>query len=207
MVNVDGFLFEDEEMAKLAKKEEEGIRFIKERTALNNPEVALKLYKKLLQQEIFVTPVGVRFLVELQNIALCSTYIPRDEIPPIPVSAPEGTQKEEPATAVEKVVQKPVEAVKKANRKVDEKVGGNYKKSFYVALFFAIIFGISVLGMFVITEISGNNVNIINYREELLNEYSNWEQELKTEEERLEKWEALLEQRENQLRDEMNGGE
>lgn len=207
MINVDGFLFEDEETAKLARKEEEGIRFIKERTALDNPEVALKLYKKLLQQEIFVTPVGVRFLTELQNIALSSTYIPRDEIPPIPVAAPAGAKKEEPATPVERVVQKPVEVVKKANKKVDEKVGGDYKKPFYVALFFVIVFGLSVLGMFAINAISGNNINIINYREQLLDEYSSWEQELKTEEERLEKWEELLEQRENQLREEMNSGE
>ena len=77
----------------------------------------------------------------------------------------------------------------------------------WVSLFFAIIFGVSVLGMFAINAISGNNINIINYREQLLDEYSGWEQELKTEEERLEKWEELLEQRENQLREEMNGGE
>lgn len=207
MINVDGFLFEDEEMAKLARKEEEGIRFIKERTALDNPEVALKLYKKLLQQEIFVTPVGVRFLTELQNIALSSTYIPRDEIPPIPVSAPEGVKGAETPSSGEKVMQKPVEVVKKSSKKADAKPGGNYKKPFYVALFFAIIFGVSVLGMFAINAISGNNINIINYREQLLDEYSGWEQELKTEEERLEKWEELLEQRENQLREEMNGGE
>ena len=207
MINVDGFLFEDEEMAKLARKEEEGIRFIKERTALDNPEVALKLYKKLLQQEIFVTPVGVRFLTELQSIALSSTYIPRDEIPPIPVSAPEGVKGAETPSSGEKVMQKPVEVVKKSSKKADAKPGGNYKKPFYVALFFAIIFGVSVLGMFAINAISGNNINIINYREQLLDEYSGWEQELKTEEERLEKWEELLEQRENQLREEMNGGE
>ena len=207
MINVDGFLFEDKEMAKLARKEEEGIRFIKERTALDNPEVALKLYKKLLQQEIFETPVGVRFLTELQNIALSSTYIPRDEIPPIPVSAPEGVKGAETPSSGEKVMQKPVEVVKKSSKKADAKPGGNYKKPFYVALFFAIIFGVSVLGMFAINAISGNNINIINYREQLLDEYSGWEQELKTEEERLEKWEELLEQRENQLREEMNGGE
>ena len=40
MINVDGFLFEDEETAQLARKEEDGIRFIKQRTALDNPEVS-----------------------------------------------------------------------------------------------------------------------------------------------------------------------
>ena len=50
MYKVDGFLFEDEAIAEIAKKEEEGIRFIKERTAIQNPEVALKLYKKFLSK-------------------------------------------------------------------------------------------------------------------------------------------------------------
>ena len=83
MYTVDGFIFEDEEMAKIARKEEEGIRFIKQRTALDNPEVVLKLYNKLLEQELFVTPVGIRFLTELQNILLTSVYIAREEIAPI----------------------------------------------------------------------------------------------------------------------------
>lgn len=203
MYNVDGFLFEDEATAQIARKEEEGIRFIKERTALNNPEVVLNLYKRLLEQQLFVTPVGIRFLTELQNILLASVNIARKDIPSIPVKAPEGIRKEEPAAPVEKAMQKPVAAVKKVSKKVDDKVGGEYKKPFYIALFFAIIFGISIIGMFLINEISGNNVNIINYREQILNEYASWEAELKTEEERLEKWEALLEERENELNDTM----
>lgn len=200
MINVDGFLFEDEESAQLARKEEEGIRFIKQRTALDNPEVVLKLYKKLLEQEIFVTPVGIRFLTELQNILLTSVYIARDEIPPIPVKRSEEKAKEDP-------VQKPVEAVKKVNKKIDSKVGGDYRKPFLVATFFAIVLGVSVIGMFVINAISGNNINIINYREQLLNEYSSWEAELESEEKRLEQWEESLEQREEQFREQLNSGQ
>ena len=154
MINVDGFLFEDEATAQIARKEEEGIRFIKERTALNNPEVVLKLYKKLLEQELFVTPVGIRFLLELQDILLASVYISREEIPPIPVKTLEVEKK---AKVVEKVV---------------ERSGKDYKKPYYVSLFFAVVFAVSVLGMFIINAVSGNNVNIINYREEILNEYS-----------------------------------
>ena len=196
MINVDGFLFEDEETAQLARKEEEGIRFIKERTALTNPEVVLKLYKKLLEQELFVTPVGIRFLTELQNILLTSVYIAREEIPPIPVKPVEVKREEQTSAA----------SVAKTETKVVVKKEDRYKKPFYAATFFAVIFGISVLGMFVINAISGNNVNIINYREQLLNEYSSWEAELKTEEERLERWEENLEQREEQFREQLNNG-
>ncbi len=193
MYNIDGFLFEDEATAELAKKEEEGIRFIKERTALDNPEVALKLYKKLLEQNLFVTPVGVRFMVELQNILLGSPYIAREDIPPIKVSTMVIKKEVSPDEA--ETGKGPVAKVKKVTKKVDDKVEGNYKKPFYVAVFFAIVFALSVVGMFVITKVSGNNVNILNYRNEILDEYSTWEAELQEKEAELKAWEAELESR------------
>ena len=195
MYNIDGFLFEDERTAELAKNEQEGIRFIKERTALDNPEVVMKLYKKLIEQKLFVTPVGVRFMVELQNVLLRSPSIARDEIPPIEVSAM-VLKKELTPEEAELAKKGPVAKAKKAAKKVDKKVEGNYKKPFYVALFFAIVFALSVVGMFIISELSGNNVNIINYRNEILNEYSTWEQQLLEKEAELKAWEAELESRE-----------
>lgn len=189
MYKIDGFLFEDEATAQLAKKEEEGIRFIKERTALDNPEVVMKLYKSLLTQKVFVTPVGIRFMVELQNILLSSTYIAKEDIPPIDTTIMVVKQDDE----VEEKT--PVAKVKKVTEKVDKKVGGEYKRPFYIALFFAVVFGISVIGMFLISEISGNNVNIINYRNEILNEYSSWEAELQEKEAELKAWEQELESR------------
>jgi len=184
MVNVDGFLFEDAEVAELAKKEEEGVRFIKERTALDNPEIVFKLYKKLIEQELFVTPVGQRFMVELQNVLLSSNYIAKADIPPIKVAKYEPPEEE------------PKQPVKKAVKKIDNKVGGEYKKPFYIALFFAIVFGVSVIGMFLINEISSNSVNILNYREEILNEYAGWEAELKEKEAELRSREKAIEERE-----------
>lgn len=190
MYKVDGFLFEDEATAALAKKEEDGIRFIKQKTALDNPEIVLRLYKSLLAQKVFVTPVGIRFMVELQNILLTSTFIAKEDIPAISVGGMVVKQDVEPESHT------PVGQVKKAAEKVDKKVGGEYKRPFYIALFFAIIFGLSVIGMFVISEISGNNVNIINYRNEILDEYSEWQAELQEKENELIEWEKELEARE-----------
>ena len=185
MYNVDGFLFEDEAVAELAKKEEEGIRFIKEHTALNNPEVVYKLYQKLIDQNLFVTPVGQRFLVELQNVLLASGYVAKDEIPPIRIAAPEVPAKEE------------AQSVKKVTKKIENKVGGEYRRPFYIALFFAIVFGVSIIGMFFINELSSNSVTILNYREEIINEYAGWEAELT-------EWEAELRAKEVELRDREN---
>lgn len=187
MYNVDGFLFEDEATAELAKKEEEGIRFIKERTALNNPEVVFKLYKKLLDQNLFVTPVGQRFLVELQNVLLSSNYIARADIPPIMVAKEEVPHVEE---------ERPVQIV---TQKIDKKVGGEYRTPFYVALFFALVFGVSVIGMFLINELSSNSVTILNYREAIENEYAGWAVELQEKEAELREREKALKEREAEL--------
>ena len=188
MYNVDGFLFEDEATAQIARKEAEGIRFIKTRTPLDNPEVVLNLYNKLLEQELFTTPVGVRFLTELQDILMRSSDISFEAIAAIPVKSVDSLEEMPSVKTVEKVVVK-TETVESER----------YKKRFHVATFFAVVFAVSVIGMFLIMEISGNNTTIINYRDKILNEYSSWQADLKAEEERLEEWEAQLEERENAL--------
>lgn len=186
MYNVDGFWFEDEQLAELARKEEEGVRFIKERTALDNPEIVLKLYNRLLDQQLFVTPVGTRFLIELQNFLYTAPSITKEEVTPIDTSVFLGMQE---AT-------KTNTSSKKNKAKKGEKDVAFYKKAFYAALVVAFIFGVSVLGMFVIAKVSNNNVNILNYREKIINEYTGWEQELKEEEIRLKEWEKELQERE-----------
>lgn len=199
MINVGGFLFEDEATAAQAKKEEEGVRFIKEKSALNNPEVVLKLYKTVLQQNLFVTPVGLRFLMELQSYLMASPSVNNEDIPALDTAAflkavevPEKTGDIDKKTAQRK--RKPVQ---KLNARAAK--DGSYKQAFYVTLFFAIVFGISVLGMFAIAELSNDNVTIINYREKLINQYEQWEKELQAEEDRLKDWEEELSEREAAL--------
>ena len=148
MINVGGFLFEDEATAAQARKEEEGIRFIRERSALNNPEGVLKLYKTLLQQKLFSTAVGLSFLMELQKTLYAASSIKKEDIPAIDMTDFRMVPVED-------------EETKKKNAKKARKEK-SYKSSFYVALFFAIVFGISVLGMFVIAEVSSDNVTILN---------------------------------------------
>lgn len=200
MINVGGFLFEDEVTAAQARKEEEGIRFIKEKSALNNPEVVLKLYKTVLQQNLFVTPVGVRFLMELQNYLMEAPSVNNEDIPALdtsaflkPVEVPEKTRDIGNETAKRRTL----ESVQKLKSRGSK--GDNYKHAFYVALFLAVVFGFSVLGMFAIAELSSDNVTILNYREKIINQYEQWEKELKAEEERLKDWEEDLAEREAAL--------
>lgn len=199
MINVGGFLFEDETIAAQAKKEEEGILFIKEKSSLSNPEVVFKLYKTVLQQKLFVTPVGLRFLMELQSVLMESSSIPKEEIPAIDTSVfYKAVTAESEKTATdsrrERVGRQTAQRINAmAKQKQD------YKRPFHIALFFAIIFGLSIIGMFAIVEMSRDNVTILNYREKIINQYEVWEIELDSEEERLKEWESELEERENAL--------
>jgi hypothetical protein len=199
MINVSGFLFEDEEMAAQARKEEEGVRFIKEKSNLKSQEAVLKLYTTLLQQKLFVTPVGLRFLMELQG-ALLSSGMKKEDIPVLDVAsfvpAPKVEEKKRPVKP--RVPKNNFHPVQKMNNRVEQ--GSGYKKAFHVALFFAIVFGLSVVGMFVIAEVSSNNVNIINYEEKLIDKYEHWSSELKEKEQQLKQWEKELEKLDKELK-------
>ncbi len=190
---IDGFTFENEEMIAQAKKEEEGVRYIKERTPLDNPAVVYNLYNKLLEQNLFSTPVGIRFLIELQNMLYAAESIPNENVKQIPTT---GFVKE---VAVRQTIAEPAERKSKSKAKAEKKNDSFYKKAYYVSLFFAIVFAICVAGMFIITKLSDNNVNIINYRNEIINEYAEWEASLKEKETSLKEWEKELEEKEAEL--------
>lgn len=200
MENVGGFLFEDEEVATQAKREVEGVRFIREKSTLTNPEVVLKLYKTILQQKLFETPIGLGFLMELQSFLYASDSINKEDIPAIDTADfMKAVPVEEKATKNKTKQRKEEKSSTESNQVVRSKKEKYYKNAFHVSLFFAIIFGISVLGMFVIAEVSSDNVTILNYRNKIINQYEQWEQELEGEEERLKQWEESLSEREAAL--------
>ena len=56
---------------------------------------------------------------------------------------------------------------------------------------FDIVFFIAIVAMFIISSTS-NNVNILNYENEIIDKYSEWEQELSDKEQELNAWEQEL---------------
>ena len=57
---------------------------------MDDPDIELALYNKLVLKEIFVTPVGYDFLHRLQEYLYTIPYIRREDILPITVYEPEG---------------------------------------------------------------------------------------------------------------------
>lgn len=190
MYQVDGYLFTSRERAKDAKREAEAVAYIREQTNLRDPDIVLKLYNRLLDEEVFDTPVGIAFLRDLQEHLRLIPYIKSEDIRPIPGDS----------LVVEKtVVQEKAKAT--AQRKKQEAVyaaenSGAYRRKYHVALFFAIVFAAGILGIYALTAFTGNSVTIANYEEEIINKYSAWEQDLNQREQELNQRESELWQRE-----------
>ena len=169
MFIVDGFEFATEEEAKKARKEKAGIRYIKENTNMNDPDVVYKLYAKLNKPGTFCTPVGFAFLIELQEFLHTIPYIKNEEIRPIHVEKA-GT-----------------------GNKAGQKEAAKYKKRFHIALFFVIILAVSIIAMFTITYVSGHSPYVVNYENEIIDKYESWQSELEEREKALDEREAATE--------------
>lgn len=84
---------------------------------------------------------------------------------------------------------------KARERAIDSEIAKNerkYKRPFMISSFLAIVFGLVIIGMFIIMDISGNSVTIVNYENEIINKYEDWEKDLKERE-------AVIMQREAEL--------
>lgn len=163
MYRVDGFDFESEEMAEIARKEKKGIKYIKEKTKMDDPFEVAKLYTHLSRPGMFKTAVGFAFLIELQEYLYANPYIENTDIRCIRIPDEE---------------------------KLRQRHEMKYKKKFHIALFFAIIFAVVIFALFTITYVSGHSPYITDYEDEIVNKYEAWEKQLDEREQALDQKEA-----------------
>ena len=163
---IEGFCFTDARMAEQAKREADGIRYIKENTDMESPEMVLQLYHKLIAERLFETPVGIGFLKEMRDYLAEVPGIREQELEKIAVAPVLGErelrrarrEKAEDRTRMEKKLK----AVKK-----------NLRTSLVCNLFLIIL----VIGM-VIVAMTSKQPNILNYENSLIDKYAQWQQEL-----------------------------
>lgn len=163
---VDGFIFMREAEAEKAKKESEGVKYIRAKLDMDHPEMVLQVYNKMVNEQMFTTAVGYSYLKDLQEYLTAIPLIKNEDISPIKIihsNLKESAKKKS----------KP-EKVKKEPEPITDAV---LQKKLKRASFFNIVLLICVVSMFIITATS-NHPNILNYETKLLNRYSAWEQEL-----------------------------
>lgn len=193
LYQIGGFAYTSRDRAKQAQKEKDGIKYIREKTNLNDPDVVLRLYNKLLDEKLFETEVGIAFLRELQEELILAPYIMDTDIRPIPAREDIA---EENAREEEKERQRIKEHMERAKREESMQARANvdYKRKFQIATFFCVVFAVALIGVFGITYFSGKSTTIFNYEEELINKYEAWDQQLNERENAIREKEELLRQ-------------
>lgn len=167
---VNGFVFENEEEAKQAQKEIEGVKFIKEKVDMNKPEVVLDVYNKMIRQKLFETVIGFSYLKELQEYLYSIPFVDNAQILPIPVEhtiLEEQFRKKRPTP-------KPKQQATKAKERF---VNVDYKNRYRAMTWISVVLAVCVIAMFAISA-TANHPTILNYEQELINRYAQWEDEL-----------------------------
>lgn len=165
---IDGFAFSDDADVALASSEIEKIKFIAGKMNMDNAKGVLAVYDKLITSGIFVTPVGYEYLRTLQNFLYKSKDIPDEAIKEIPV----------PVSYTRALNLRSEERNETINRERETRtLRKTFKSEYKISLLVNIILVIMVIAMFVIM-LRAENPNMINYRTAILNQYSDWEQEL-----------------------------
>ena len=168
-VMVNGFSFASEVEGRQAEKEAEGVRFIAQKTDMQNPERVLHIYNKMVQEELFETVVGFAYLKELQEYLRSIPFIDKDAILPIPVAHP----------TLEASVREAQRAETKKKRGAGESTVRNadYRMRYRVMRMLCIVLAICVAAMFGIAATT-NSATVLNYERQIIDKYEAWEQEL-----------------------------
>lgn len=159
---VDGYQFATLADAETARMEIQKMEQLESHLNYKQPQNVLLVYNKAIENKVFMTPIGLQYLQSMQE-KMVKWGIPKDKIQPVPFYAT-FTNK----TANNQSIRKSVEA---------RRPKPEYKSKFITSLLINILLVLLVGAMFVIT-LKSDNANILNYRTAVLNEYSQWEQEL-----------------------------
>lgn len=172
---VGGYYFSSKEDVKQAQKEQKQAEYFESKLEGRNGPGMLAAYDKILDQKIFVTPIGWTYLLSLQE-KLRLLGIAEEKIRPVPMYFNFSLNSNKEKEVKQRIVS-----------------SGNKSKSDKekISVILNIVLAGLVLTMFGIA-LSGNNPNILNYKRVILNEYASWEQDLTQREQELKKKEAEL---------------
>lgn len=199
--NIGGYIFDDENKAKEAAKELKAVEYILGQIRDSDEKAVLTVYKKLLNQRMFSTEIGMSFLAQLRQNLLDSEVFTPEDIPPVYSleEPPKDVTPEEKTEDTNSSSDEKVSKAKKENadKKVVAKVTSDsseikrLKAINKVLLILCIALLLCVLGMFYVST-TINSPTILDYEEKLIDKYSSWEQDLTEREEAIREKEQEL---------------
>lgn len=160
---VGGYDFLSELDAQKASLDLSKIKVLEERVRASRPKDIKAVYEKAIENKIFKSPIGWEYLARLRDRLYASGFSEEELIPiPIPVSLTRHSAFENLS------VQQRIRPVTKDNK-------AEFKRLFpYILNIFLLII---VIAMFIIASTSDSD-NILNYKRNVTNRYSSWEQDL-----------------------------
>lgn len=171
---VGGYRFATVADAETARMEVKKVENLEQRLDYRKPQNVLLVYNRAVDNQVFLTPIGLSYLQKMQR-EMKKWGVPADKIRPVPLY---GTFSNK--TANSRVIRSSV-----ARRHPE------YQGRFVTSLLINIILVFLVAGMVAIAWKS-DTPNIVNYRQAVVNEYSEWEQELSEREQKLRDAERAL---------------
>ncbi|MCR5157409.1 MAG: hypothetical protein K6C96_12105 [Butyrivibrio sp.] len=160
---VGGFEFVSENDAQKGQMDLSKIKLLESRVKACRPGDLKAVYEKAIENKIFKTPIGWGYLLNLRKKLLESGFKEEDLIPiPLNVSITRHSAMEN-LTVRQRIIPD------------TSKKESPFKRIFPIVL--DIVLAILVVVMFLIAA-SGENDNIINYKRNVTNRYSSWEQDL-----------------------------
>ncbi len=160
---VDGFVFATAADAQIAREEIKKIQYISEKLDYDQPESILEIYNKMIANRIFTTPIGYAYLREMQFFLFTNKEIEDERVKKIPLYTIFGAKAGELSK---------LDAIY-----VQPKAKKDYHKEYITAVWVCIALAVTVISLFTVA-LNADNPNVLNYKNALINQYSEWEQEL-----------------------------
>ena len=159
---VGGYRFATIADAETARMEEKKIENLEKHLDYRQPQNVLLVYNRALDNKVFLTPVGFAYLQKMQK-ELVKWGVPADKIRPVPLYGTFSNKTENNSS------------IRKSFAARHPKI--EYKGRFITSLLINVILVLLVAAMVAMSWRS-DVPNIINYRRAVVDEYSQWEQEL-----------------------------
>lgn len=164
---VGGYRFATIADAETARMEIKKVEGLEQKLDYRKPQNVLLVYNRALDNRVFQTPIGLSYLQKMQR-DMQKWGVPADKIRPVPLYGTFSNKTERNRSIRESVARRHPE----------------YQGRFVTSLLINVVLIFLVVAMIAIAWDS-DRPNIINYRQAVLNEYSEWEQELTEREQKL----------------------
>lgn len=185
---VEHFSFENKAVYERAQMEARLVGTMRKKYKLTNGKIALKVYQKALEEEVFMTAVGHSFLRELRIIALKTNALPEEELPEIPVRTGDGGGQNPSGGSTAPAGYSPgrLRELSRFERLYEGQRLLNRKLKFVLAALVVLVIAIIVIDFkseySVFTYFTDYKAKM---EEELIQKYEGWEKELKAREDAL----------------------